>query len=141
MRRTLLILYALTLAAVSFFLLLWPGFELARALLDRNLGGPEPAAQAWRWHRSLAPVYADWARERIASGAAARLSMHDIAGTEWPLFGSMFFLRATENLDQAWLRAPQGKRPALYARAAIDASADLLADPVQASWVQQHWGA
>ncbi|WP_395791869.1 hypothetical protein [Aquimonas sp.] len=45
MRRTLLTVYALALAAVSFCLLLWPGFELTRALLDRNLGGPEPAAQ------------------------------------------------------------------------------------------------
>lgn len=141
MRRMLLTVYALALASIGFCLLLWPGIELARALLDRNLGGPEPAVQAWRWHRALAPVYADWARERVASGAAAQLSMHDIAGTEWPLFGSVFFLRATENLDQAWRRAPTGERPAVYARAAIDASAELLADPVQASWVQQHWGA
>lgn len=141
MRRALFALYALVLGTLCVLLFLWPAFELSRALLDPRMGGPEPAAQTWRWHRALTPAYADWARQRVASGEAALLSMHDISGTEWPLFGTVFFLRATENLDLSWQRAPRGERPAVYARAAIDASADLLADPAHATWVQRHWGA
>jgi hypothetical protein len=140
LRRALGVLYALALGAVSFCLLLWPGLELGRALLDPAFKGPEPPAQVFRWHRALAPAYADWARQRVDSARAAQLSMHDIAGTEWPLFGSVFFLRATENLDQAWLRNPEGERPAVYARAAIDAATELLADPNHAHWVKLHWG-
>lgn len=74
------------------------------------------------------------------AGIARQLSIHDISGTEWPLFGAVYYLRATENLDRAWLRSRSGARPADYARVAINAAADLLADPVQADWVQRHWG-
>ncbi len=41
--------------------------------------------------------YAGWARDPIASGDGARLAHDDISGTEWPLFGTVFYLRATEN--------------------------------------------
>ena len=140
LRRLLLGGYGAALCAVSVVLLLWPGLELARAVFDRNLGGGAPVAQAWRWHRALTPAYASWATARIGSGAAAALPLDNIAGTEWPLFGSLFYLRATEQLDRAWQAQPQGARPAVYARAAIDAAAALLADPAQAAWVKVHWG-
>lgn len=130
----------LLLAFVGFTLLLWPGIELARALLDESLSGSRPARQTWAWHRALTPVYAEWAVSRRYSGAAGRLPLDDIAGTEWPLFGSVFYLRATENLDRAWLVNPVGERPAGYAVHAIDAAAELLADPEQAAWVMRHWG-
>ena len=58
-------------------------------------------------------------------------------------YGAIFYLRATENLEQAWLQqlgADHSKRPSVYARAAIDAAAALVGDPTNASWVQRHWG-
>jgi len=126
--------------ALAGALLAWSGVESTIAWRDPQLGGPAPARQAWRWHRALTPAYERWARERSADARAARLPIDDIAGTEWPLFGSVYYLRATENLDRAWQRAPDGPRPREYARGAIDACADLLADPVQAHWVMRHWG-
>lgn len=140
LRRVLTATYAALLAGAG-VALLWPGIELGRALRDPSLGGPAPVAQAWRWHRALTPAYADWARARHGSGEAAALAMENISGTEWPLFGTVFYLRATANLDTAWQAQPQGERPAVYAREAIDAAADLLADPAQSDWVQRHWGA
>lgn len=140
LRRILRHLYALFLIAVG-VLLLWPGIELGRALFDANLGGPAPTAQAWRWHRAMTPAFADWARARHGSGEAAGLTMENISGTEWPLFGAVFYLRASVNLDRAWQAQPHGERPAVYARDAIDAAAALLADPAQSDWVQRHWGA
>lgn len=135
----LLAVYGLWLGLIG-ICLLWPAGELVRALFDDGLGGPQPAASAWRWHRALSPAFARWAQARHKDAAAAELALHDISGTEWPLFGAVFYLRATENLDRAWQTAPQGERPADYARDAIDAAADLLADPAQAHWVKQHWG-
>lgn len=133
-------------AASSFFALIalffaWPAAETISALRDPNLSGAEPVRQVWRWHRALTPVFAAWARSRIQTQQARTLSIHDISGTEWPLFGAVYYLRATENLDAVWQRQPVGERPAIYARAAIDAAAELLADPAQADWVQRHWGA
>ncbi len=138
-RRWIAIPMALVYAGLA-VVFAWPAFETLRAWRDPALGGPEPASQAWRWHRALTPAYADWAVERRVSRAATTLGLDDISGTEWPLFGSVYYLRATENLDRAWQRAPHGERPADYARAAIDAAADLLADPHQAAWVKMHWG-
>ena len=98
MRRLLSALFGASTIVVG-IVALWAGVELLVAIRDPMLGGPEPAALAWRWHRALTPAYERWARARLASGAAARLSLDDIAGTEWPLFGSVYYLRATENLD------------------------------------------
>jgi hypothetical protein len=119
---------------------LWWAGEIVVALRDARLAGPEPTGQSWRWHRALTPAFESWARARRGSDAAANLPLNDIAGTEWPLFGALFYLRATENLDRAWHATPVGGRPATYARGAIDAAADLLADPAQAAWVRTHWG-
>jgi len=140
MRRMLNALFGALLAVMG-TCSLWAGGELLLAMHDPALGGPEPAAPTWRWHRALTPVYEQWARHRLAGSAAAQLPLDDIAGTEWPLFGSVYYLRATENLDRAWQRSPTGARPSEYARGAIDAAADLVADPSQAHWVMQHWGA
>jgi hypothetical protein len=120
---------------------LWAGGELLLAMRDPALGGPQPAAATWRWHRALTPAYERWARRRLASDEATRLPLEDVAGTEWPLFGSVYYLRATENLDRAWQQSRVGPRPADYARGAIDAAAALVADPSQAHWVMRHWGA
>lgn len=130
---------ALVLSACSLFFL-WPAGELVLALRDPALGGPAPAGQAARWHRALSPVVEDWAEDRILRRQATRLSINDISGTEWPLFSAMYYLRATDNLQVAWLQEPVGDPPAQYARAAVDAAAALLADPAQANWVKLHWG-
>lgn len=140
-RTTLRALHAVALGLVSAVLFLWPGIELTRALFDPALAGPQPATQAWHWHRALTPAFEQWAVARRERAAAGALSLDNISGTEWPLFGAVFYLRASENLDRAWLLQPRGERPAVHARGAIDAAAALLADPAQATWVQQHWGA
>ena len=44
-----------------------------------------------------------WAQARIASGRAAHLPLDDVPSTEWPRFGSVFYLAATANLQQVLL--------------------------------------
>src|SRR4030043_1209212 len=51
-------------------------------------------------HRNISPKYERWAAERIKSGRPAELSLADIAGTEWPVFGSFFYLLATEGIQK-----------------------------------------
>ncbi len=100
-----------------------------------------PQIASWS-HRSLSPKYEKWARERVASGQARELSVDDIAGTEWPVFGSVFYLWATESLQEAWdeSKNPSSVAPKVYAAGAIKAATELVADPGHASWVKQHWG-
>lgn len=129
------------LAILTLWFLVLPGLRLAWDLADPNLRGPGGIPRAaWRVHKALTPRYERWARERVAAGTAAHLMLYDVPSTEWPMFGSVFYLAATEALQEEWEKAPRGPAPRDYARGAIDACAALLADPVHHTWVRTHWG-
>jgi hypothetical protein len=127
-------------AAIALYFFAAPVAILLFALTDPALRGRGIPQCARRWHRALTPLYARWARERIASGRAASLTKLDVSGTEWPLFGSVYYLLATEALQKDWEKHPSGTAPKEYAREAIDAAADLVTDPRHASWVRKYWG-
>jgi len=132
---------ALGLPLVALLVFFWPAAIVLRATSDDGFGGPTPSPMVYEWHRALSSSMAAWARERVHVQAGARLSTSDLSGTEWPLYGAVFYLRATENLQQAWALDPQGPAPRQQAAEAIEAAAALIADPSHASWVIQHWGA
>jgi hypothetical protein len=133
---------AVLAAALSLYLFVIPAVLLVWDLRDSGLRGGQIPACAFRWHRSLSPRYEKWARGRVRSGAAAHLNTGNIAGTEWPLFGSVFYLWATEALQEAARENPARcpVPPQRYARGAIEAAAALVADPNHAGWVREHWG-
>jgi len=136
-------LIGIALLLFSLFALILPGLTIVRyAFFDSELGGPGPAQFAIDNHRAFSPRYAKYCRERVASGDAAHLDINDIAGTEWPLFGSAFYLWATENLQDAYEQDPSrfSAEPKVYAREAIEEATRLVIDPVHATWVRQHWG-
>jgi hypothetical protein len=58
------------------------------------------------------------------------------------MFGSVFYLTATEALQDEWEKdhSRAARAPREYARGAIDACTDLILDPVHHTWVRQHWG-
>ncbi len=132
----------LNLALLAGYLFIIPGFTVMRNLADPRLRDARIPQVAWRLHRDLSPRYARWARARVASGVAAHLNRYDVPGTEWPMFGSVYYLWATEALQQAWERDPSLAReaPAVYARETIAAAVDLILDPLHHTWVRTHWG-
>jgi hypothetical protein len=129
------------LAFAALFFFLYPAAKVICDLSDPNIRGPGIPRSAWGFHRALSPKYERWTTERLNSTRATELSTENISGTEWPLFGSVFFLWATESLQDAWERErPSTPAPNTYARAAIEAATRLVIDPRQASWVKVHWG-
>jgi len=132
---------AAVVAAVALYFFAAPVAIILLDLADPALHGRGIPRCARRWHRALTPKYARWARERVASGRAENIAKLDVAGTEWPLFGSVFYLLATEALQKDWEEHPVGPAPRAYAREAIDAATDLVTDPRHAGWVKKHWGA
>lgn len=88
----------LFLAAYMFLI---PGGIVIHDLNDPGLRTGETPRFAFRRHRALSRRYEPWARERVASGSATMLSTYDISGTEWPMFGSVFYLWATEVLQES----------------------------------------
>jgi hypothetical protein len=137
------IINAVLLAGFAFYWLVIPGVLMLWDLSDARWRKPAGIPRAvWRVHRALTPRYERYARERIASGIAAHLNLYDVPSTEWPMFGSVFYLAATEELQNEWDRDPSRSRqaPRDYARATIEACTDLVLDPVHHTWVKQHWG-
>ncbi len=128
------------LLAVYFFIV--PAGILIHDLRDPGLGNGEIPRFTYRWHQILSQKYEPWARGRVASGKAEKLDFLDISGTEWPVFGSVFYLWATESLQEAWTKdhTLSDRKPTEYARGAIEAAAALISDPNHASWVKKHWG-
>ena len=138
--RAILFVNSVILALVAAVVLLYPS---ARALLDLQdpaLRQPGIPVKAWRLSRNLTPRYSAWARARLAPGGAQHFD--DISGTEWPLFGSVFYLWAIENLQDAWDAGDHhaGVEPRVFAKDAIVAASELVIDPGHAAWVKKHWG-
>jgi len=130
------------IVALCLYVFVIPAGLLVADLRDPGLDGRAIPRCVFRWHRALSPKYARWARARVASGAAGELTTKDISGTEWPLFGSVFYLWATGAMQEAYEQdaALSRSAPKDYARDAIAAAAALVADPNHAGWVKQHWG-
>jgi len=132
---------AILIGLALYFFLLPVGIVL-RDLTDPHIRHPGMPRAAVRLFEALTPHYSRWARKRLDSDRAARLSSEDVSGTEWPLFGSVFYLWSVESLQQAWVQdnSLMPVEPKEYAREAIDAAARLVIDPNHASWVRERWG-
>jgi hypothetical protein len=113
-------------------------------LADPALRTDATPRAARRLFRSLTPRYRRWAETRMAGTEATRLTADEIAATEWPLFGSVFYLWAVEDLQDDWERGdPRRRGPAAprdTAREAVEAAIALVLDPAHATWVRNHWG-
>jgi hypothetical protein len=140
--KIIMVLNAIMLAALALILGIYPPLRAIWSMRDSALKEPGIPEAAWRLHRSLSPDYARWAEARLGSSRAAVLELNNISGTEWPLFGSVFYLWGTENLQRAWDNGVRTSKnePRVYARDAITVACDLVLDPKQAAWVQKHWG-
>jgi hypothetical protein len=119
-----------------------PALLVSRDLRDAGLHSGEIPSFAYPQHEHLTEQIGPWAQKRVAAGSASDLSLHNISGTEWPIFSAVYYLWATESLQAAWEADPNSEhpRPMDYAADAVHATAALVADPNHANWVVQHWG-
>ena len=142
MIRKILCFNSLVVIFLAGFFFIYPSVRAFLDMRDPALRRPGVPKAAWRLYLSLTPRYATWARERIAQGRAEGLSTGNISGTEWPLFGSVFYLWGIRNLQDVWDAGDHsaGIEPRVFAKDAIIAASDLVIDPRHASWVKKHWG-
>ncbi|HET7843939.1 MAG TPA: hypothetical protein VFL14_07300 [Xanthomonadales bacterium] len=126
---------------MSLVLLVVPAVTALRLLLDDALRGHDIAPTVLDWHAALARRIGPWARERVASARATQLDVRDVSGTEWPMFGAVFYLWASEAVQAKWERdGSRGISPARRDAESLAAVAALVADPGHADWVRRHWG-
>jgi len=127
------------LGIIAGITLMLPGLRLVQVIADPGTGSAHGMGYAWTLHQNLSPRYETWARWWLEQKRGEVLSIDNIAGTEWPLFGSVFFLEATESLQSRWKAAGETE-PLAYGRGAVEAATDLVLHPSSAAWVKQHWG-
>jgi len=142
MIRKLIRVNSIAVVLLAAVFCLYPPVRAVLDIRDPALRQPGIPKAAWRLCRNLTPRYAKWAQARVVQGRAEALSTRDISGTEWPLFGSVFYLWGIDNLQTAWEAGdhPAGIEPKVFAKEAIIAAAELVIDPKHASWVKKHWG-
>ncbi len=133
---------AISLCLLALFICFVPTATVLFEINDPGIKTRAIPTFAWKMHRSLTPKFENWARQRLASNRATELSTSNISGTEWPLFGAVFYLWSTESLQSEWQKDQKLDpiAPKVYAAGAIDAAARLVIDPKQANWVKIHWG-
>ena len=145
MKKIKIIIYgnALFVILLTLYLFFIPGLLVLNNISDPALQEGKIPAEAWRLHKHITPLYAKYAKKRIASKVAGRVDYRNVPATEWPLFGSVFYLWATENLQEEWEKGNHSyseTEPAVYAKDTIEACRELLMDPVHHTWVKTHWG-
>ena len=120
--------------ALLFFV--YPAIVVARLVLDPDLRQRGESRFVSRAFESAAPRYLAWATDYLDSRQAGSLHPDDVAATEWPMFGSVFFLVTAEDLQtQGRIDATQG-----VLREAVEKAAEIVASPVTATWVRTKWG-
>jgi hypothetical protein len=119
-------------AAYFFFYPAYATLSTALSSQVRAAARPPGYVEAFR---ATSSRYRDWAKHYLASRRAAEVAHDDVAATEWPIFGSVFFLLATEQLlEEGALKADDSTRDGLRL------AAEVVAHPATATWVRAKWG-
>jgi hypothetical protein len=142
MSRRLIRINSVLVIFLAGCLFIYPPVRAIMDLKDPALSRPGIPKFTWRLFQNLTPRYTPWAEARVSEGRAERLSINNIPGTEWPLFGSVFYLWGIENLQTAWEGGDHtmAEAPKVFARKGIVAASELVIDPKHATWVKKHWG-
>lgn len=141
--KTIIYINSIIVIFLTSYFFLIPGLMVVSNICDPALKEGEIPAEAWRLHKYLAPRYEQYVKDRIKSEKAGKIHYLNVPATEWPLFGCVFYLWSTENLQEAWENGDRSYTeiaPAVYAKDTIEACKDLLLDPVHHTWVKTHWG-
>ena len=116
----------------------YPGVVTLRVATDPELRTTGQTRLLRGWFKDAARRYDKWATQYLDSHRGELVSEHDVAGTEWPIFGSAFFLLTAEEL---FASGKTTETMNLDVADAVKKAAQVIADPATGSWVRQKWGA
>ncbi|MBN1590882.1 MAG: hypothetical protein JW888_15320, partial [Pirellulales bacterium] len=139
-RRNLTIGLRLAVSAavivLALLLFIYPAVTICMVAADSQLRRTGESRLVARWFESAAPRFASWADSYLETNYAASIRHDDIPATEWPMFGSVFFLVTADELQsRGRIDATQGTL-----REAVDKAAQIVASPTTAAWVKTKWG-
>ena len=98
--------------ALSLMLLIYPAVTICMVVTDSKLRQTGQCRLVPAWFNSAAGRFRSWANMYLETNYAGSLYHDDIPATEWPMFGSVFFLVTAEDLQsQGKIDATQRNRP------------------------------
>ncbi len=125
---------SLAVVAAAILFCFYPAVTLGILLTDGKLKREGQSRLVPAWFNALSGRYADWAEQCLESGFARKQT--DVAGTEWPMFGSVYFLVTANELQRQGLVDARSGR----VRRAVDKARDVVVSPDTATWVRAMWG-
>ena len=135
-KLTLSLGIAFLIIALALALCIYPAFVVARLLLDAELKATGHPQALPEWFEASSARHLKWAEAYLASDMALEVEHTEVAATEWPMFGSVFYLVTAQELHQRGLvDAGNGT-----IREAVERSAEIVASPKTATWVRTKWG-
>lgn len=132
--------FSLSIAAVIILLALtcciYPAGVIVRSLFDSELKATGRSESLPAWFEAAAARHNAWAEAYLHSDMAETVHHTEVAATEWPMFGSVFYLvTAQELIEQGKVDLDSGS-----IRNAVERSAEVVASPKTATWVRTKWG-
>ena len=100
MKRQFLLVVSAVVMVFSFAFFIYPAVTICAVAMDPVLRKTGESRLLPRWFESASRRYASWARTYLETDYAQTLSPDDVAATEWPMFGSVYFLVTAEDLQQ-----------------------------------------
>ena len=121
---------------IALLFCIYPAVIVGVLLADPYLKKEGQSCLVPMWFESLAGRYGPWAEGYLKAKFAKTVEQTDVAGTEWPMFGTVYFLVAADELQrQGKIDAREGR-----IRVAVDKAAEIVVSPDTASWVKEKWG-
>jgi hypothetical protein len=116
---------------------LYPATVAFRVATDAELQTTGRTRFLRGWFDDATRRYDRWAAHYLKSRRGQLVSEHDIAGTEWPVFGAAFVLLTAEELYAGGNTSIPMSRDVANT---VKKAAQVLADPATGSWVKRKWG-
>ncbi|MCK5707709.1 MAG: hypothetical protein KAI43_08650 [Candidatus Aureabacteria bacterium] len=123
-------------------MLLYPAIISFKIYFDKNVRNGEFPKITLPWFKNTSHRYQKWAKKYMETGFASSVDSEDVAGTEWPIFGSVFYLLTAEEI-QSHIKdkdSCQIKEITLLIQKTADIAADVITDPKTGNWVKEKWG-
>jgi len=129
------ILLASLLIVIKLVFFIYPAIIISLVILDPELKTTGESQLVPMWFQTTTHKYNTWAKEYLQKKYATTVKSSDIAATEWPMFGSVFYLLTVEEL-QAQNQIDIREK---HIQKAINNAVSIVYSPDTATWVKKKW--
>ena len=117
-------------------LFIYPLYVTTVLIFDKQLRETGQSRFVASWFEGATGRYLSYTDDFLKTGYAESVSGENVAGTEWPMFGSVFYLLTAEEL----MKSGEISINQAEILDAVEKAALIITDPVTATWVRQQWG-